>query len=257
MAKNKQAQMKTVYYSDEHNDEFSRGVITPIEINGSYKYKRSPIPHFILYRLIAMPLAFLYLKLKFSHKITGGEKLKQAKGTGYFMYGNHTQDIGDALMPALINHPRDTYVIVHPNNVSMKLLGKLTPYLGALPLPDDMTAYKNFLDVIGERIEQKKPVFVYPEAHIWPYCTRIRNFPDTSFYYPIKYGVPVFCSTNVYKKKRHGVRIQTYIDGPFYPDMSLPAVKRKKALRDKIYETMCRRAELNEVELVRYIKKEE
>ena len=45
------------------------------------------------------------------------------------MYGNHTNAVADALIPTMVSHPADTYVIVHPNNVSMPIFGKVTPYL--------------------------------------------------------------------------------------------------------------------------------
>ena len=60
------------------------------------------------------------------------------KKKGYFIYGNHTQDIGDAFMPNMFSAPQDSYIIVHANNVSMPFLGRITPSLGALPLPEGM-----------------------------------------------------------------------------------------------------------------------
>lgn len=251
--------MKTVYYTSELEDEFSTAVIEPKKIDGNYKYKRNGVLSFILYRLIATPLAALYLFFAHRRRVIGREKLKVSKKTGYFMYGNHTQDIADAVNPAMINFPRRTSVIVHPNNVSMKFLGRFTPYMGAMPLPDGIEAYRNFNRELKDRVEKKNAVCVYPEAHIWPYCTVIRNYPSESFYYPIKFQVPVYCFTNVYKKRKHSKKPQivTYIDGPFYPDESLPASERKQRLRDCVYNQMVARAKLNEVKLVEYIKKDD
>lgn len=251
--------MKTVYYTSELDDEFSTAVIEPKKIDGNYKYKRNGILSFILYRLIATPLASLYLFFAHHRRVIGREKLKSSKNTGYFIYGNHTQDIADAVNPAMMNFPRRTTVIVHPNNVSMKLLGRLTPYMGAMPLPDDLDAYKNFNRELKRRVEKKNAVCIYPEAHIWPYCTKIRNYPCESFYYPIKFKVPVYCFTNVYKKRKHSKkpRIVTYIDGPFYPNEELPLNERKQELRNRVYNQMVARAELNEVKLVEYIKKDD
>ena len=100
---------------------------------------------------------------------------------------------------------------------------------------------------------------IYPEAHIWPYYTKIRNFPDTSFAYPAKSGTPVYCFTNTYHKRRFRAqpRIVTYIDGPFYPDMEKPLKARRKELRDKVYRCMCRRAKLSDHEQIKYIKRED
>lgn len=170
-----------------------------------------------------------------------------------FIYGNHTQATADALIPTFITHPANAYVIVHPNNVSMPVLGRITPYIGALPLPDDIAASRNFRTVIDKCVREGSPIFIYPEAHIWPYYTGIRPFPDDSFYYPIKYNVPVFCFTNTYKRRGNGKpRIVTYVDGPFYPDGELPLKERRRELRDRVYDCMKQRSLESDVVWIEY-----
>lgn len=262
--KNKRCKKRPfIVYRDEKNDEFSTAEIDAKKIDGSYKYERSEgksaFAHFFWYRIVAIPLAFIYLKIRFRHKIVGKEKLKGRSEKGRFIYGNHTQITADALIPTFVNSLRDTYVIVHANNVSMPFLGRVTPYMGALPLPDDMAATRNFSDIIKKRIFQGKSVVIYPEAHIWPYYTRIRPFGDDSFAYPVKYGTPVFCFTNTYQKKRFGAhpRIVTYIDGPFYPDSELSAREQRKKLREQVYSAMSERSKQSDVEWIKYIRAEE
>ncbi len=253
---------KIIFYSDELNDEFSLAQITPRKIDGSYVYCHDSafkrFTHFFWYRIVATPIAFLYTKLTFGQKTVNKKAFAAHAKDGYFMYGNHTQDIGDAFIPNVINFPKTNYVIVHPNNVSMPFLGRITPSLGALPLPDDMAAYKNFYSAIERRIGEKRCVVIYPEAHIWPYYTGIRPFPDTSFSYPVKINAPVYCFTNTYHKRRFfsHPRIITYVDGPFYPDTTLPVRARAKELRDRVYECMCERAKSSDVEQIKYIRKE-
>ncbi len=251
-----------IYYTDELNDEFSIAEITPRKIDENYVYIHTSLfkrfTHFFWYRIIATPIAFFYMKLVFGHRTKGREKLKKHRRDGYYLFGNHTQDIGDAFIPNMSTFNKTVYMVVHPNNVSMPVLGKVTPSLGAIPIPEGMKAYKNFLDAIETHIEMGHAVTIYPEAHIWPYYTKIRNFPDTSFAYPAKKGTPVYCFTNTYHKRRvfRHPRIITYIDGPFYPDMDLPMKARKKELRDTVYNCMCKRAELSTHVQIRYIKQE-
>ncbi|MCI5745846.1 MAG: 1-acyl-sn-glycerol-3-phosphate acyltransferase [Erysipelotrichaceae bacterium] len=253
---------KVIYYKDELNDEFSKAKITPKLIDGNYKYCYDScfkkFTHFFWYRIIATPIAFLYSKIVFHHKTINKKVLKKYKKTGYFLYGNHTQDIADAFIFNMINFPKTNYVIVHPNNVSIPLIGKITPSLGALPLPDDTIAYKNFIRAINKRIKENKAIVIYPEAHIWPYYTKIRPFKDTSFHYPISLNVPSFCFTNTYQKRKHSnkVNIVTYVDGPFFSNKELPLNKQKKDLRDKIYNTMCMRSLNSNYEKIKYIKEE-
>ena len=249
---------KVIYYSDELNDEFSTAKIEPRVIDDGYRYVRESfgdkIKRFFWYRMIFTPIAAFYAKVIRGQKIVNSRLLKKFKFTGYFLYGNHTHALGDALMPHFANFPKHNYIIVHPSNVSMKFLGNITPYLGALPLPDTKGAYKSFTEAIETRIKQRKCIIIYPEAHIWPYYTGIRPFPDTSFAYPIKHDVPTFCFTNTYQKRRFSKkpRVVTYIDGPFYPNTDLSPKEQRKHLRDQVYECMCDRAKLSNVEVIRY-----
>lgn len=250
-----------IYYKDELNDEFSTAVIEPKKIDEHYVYDRHgwlrACTRFFWYRMIATPLAFLYVKLSLHQRSVGREKLKPFLKQGVYLYGNHTQAVGDPLTPNVFCFPKRVSFIVHPNNVSMPLLGRINPSLGAIPLPDTREAYRNFNACISGRIEKGHAVTIYPEAHIWPYYTHIRPFPDGSFGYPCKDGSPVFCFVNTYQKrgKRKKPRMVTYIDGPFYPDMELSLKQRRKKLRDEVYSTMCKRAENSNVEVIKYIKK--
>lgn len=253
---------EVIYYQDELNDEFSTAVITPRTIDSSYVYdRRGPIrafTRFFWYRIVATPIAFLYVKLSLHQRTVGREKLKPFRKTGIYMFGNHTQAVGDPFTPNVFCFPKNVSFIVHANNVSMPVLGRINPSLGAIPLPDTRDAYRAFTECVNGRIEKKHAVVIYPEAHIWPYYTKIRPFPDGSFGYPAKSGTPVFCFVNTYQKRGNFKKPKTvtYIDGPFYPDMDLPITKRRKKLRDEVYEQMCKRAELSNAEVIRYIKKE-
>lgn len=264
---------KIIYYTDELNDEFSLTQITPRKIDGSYDYDGKAftrmIGRFFCYRLIAIPLAWLFLKITYGHKIIGKDKIKkyvkeqkkQKKLTGtekgFMLYGNHTNDMADAYIPTMITLPKPAYVIVHANNVSMPFMGKITPYLGAIPLPDDLAAGRNFKNSISKKMKKAWPVVLYPEAHIWPFYTKIRPFKETSFRYPVQYDVPVFSFTNTYQKKKLGKKpkIVTYVDGPFFINKENKEKDEKMNLRNKVYEIMTERSMLNTVELIKYIKK--
>ena len=101
---------KVIYYSDELNDEFSTAQITPRTIDEDYVYihtsKFKKFTHFFWYRIVATPIAYAYIRLVFGHKTKGMHKFKKHKDDGYFMFGNHTQDIADPFIPNMINFPR-------------------------------------------------------------------------------------------------------------------------------------------------------
>ncbi len=250
-----------IYYTNELEDEFSKAQITAKKIDENYSYLGGigrKLLRTVFYYAIARPLGYLFVKIKFGHRIVNKEILKEVKGKGYFMYGNHTNIVGDPFFPQYADVNRSMYMIVHPNNISMPVLGPFVPALGAIPLPDTMDAARNFNNAVKKLAGGKNCIVIYPEAHIWPYYTKIRPFKNTSFGYPLQCKAPVYCFTNTYQKRRFfkTPRVVTYIDGPFKADESLSKAEQKEQLRNMVYGAMIERSKNNNVELIRYIKKD-
>ena len=213
---------------------------------------------FILYRIISTPLAFIFCKAKLGLRVKNRKAARGIKSP-VFIYANHTQQTADAYIQSLAYFPRDVFVITHADNVSIPILGKITPYLGAIPLPDTRGAAHAFKASLESHVFGGASIVIYPEAHIWPYYTKIRPFPSDSFSYPVRYGTPVFASTTTYQKRRLSKkpRAVIYIDGPFYPDESLSYKERVEKLHREVYESMCKRAEESDCEYIRYERKTE
>ena len=137
----------------------------------------------------------------------------------------------------------------------MKFLGNIVEMLGAIPIPSNKEAMKNFLEVIEKRIKDGNSVTIFPEAHIWPYYTHIRPFKSVSFKYPVELNTPVFCITNTYQKRgKNKIQIISYIDGPFFADKSLSTKEQKESLRKQVYECMVERSKNSNIEKIKYIK---
>ncbi|MBO5397378.1 MAG: 1-acyl-sn-glycerol-3-phosphate acyltransferase [Clostridia bacterium] len=251
---------KVIYYDDELNNEFSTAKIEPRVIDKNYKYKHGIIWEMfsILFQnVLTVPIKVIYSKIKFRITYVGKEKLKPYKKQGYFVYGNHTQAFADTFITSNCMYPKRNFFIVNPENVSIKGLGNFVQMLGAIPLPGDRISRENFLKHIKYRIEKGNAVTIFPEAHIWPYYTKIRPFIDGSFKYAVDLNVPAFAITNTYKaygKDNKKVKIVTYVDGPFFPDASLERHEARKGLRDKVYEVMCERSKNSDIEVIEYIK---
>lgn len=258
-------QEKIIYYKDELNEEFSTAKILPRKIDENYKYIHKSVIWnaiaFLLQNVLSVPIKFLYAKIKFKIKYVGKEKLKPYKKQGYFIYGNHTQIFADTFITSNTNYPKKNFFIVNPENVSMKFLGNVVEMLGAIPIPGNKEAMKNFLEVIEKRIKDGNSVTIFPEAHIWPYYTKIRPFKTVSFKYPVQLNVPTFSVTNTYQtygKNNDKVRIVTYVDGPFFPDDGCKTMKEKQQnLRDKVYKKMVERSPNSNIEVIKYVKKED
>lgn len=258
-------QKEIIYYKDELNEEFSTAKIVPRKIDENYKYIHKSVIWnaiaFLLQNVLSVPIKFLYAKIKFKIKYVGKEKLKPYKKQGYFIYGNHTQIFADTFITSNTNYPKKNFFIVNPENVSMKFLGNVVEMLGAIPIPSNKEAMKNFLEVIEKRIKDGNSVTIFPEAHIWPYYTKIRPFKTVSFKYPVQLNVPTFSVTNTYQsygKNNDKVRIVTYVDGPFFPDDECKTMKEKQQnLRDKVYKKMVERGQNSNIEVIKYVKKED
>ena len=239
---------KIIYYNDPLKDEFSGvGPRRSVKIDASFPFiRRNPVFRFlrlIVYRGIMTPFAWLYTHMRFRPRFEGREKLRPYRKTGCFFYGNHTQIPADAFIPNLFGFPKNHYFIVNPDNIALPGTRNLMMMLGALPVPTARSGFKPFHEAIRQRISEGAAVVIYPEAHIWPYCTWIRPFPATSFHYPAKIQAPVFAFTVTYRKSRRGKpRIIVYLDGPFFS--AAPQVKeRQQDLHSQVYQAMRKRAE--------------
>ncbi len=251
----------TVYY--EREDEEHSGIDRPtIAVDGNFRFVHKGllwrISAFVFYRCIMWPFAWAWCKIRFRHKIENRRVLRGYRRRGLFAYGNHTLMLGDAFIPNLIFGRKYTYVVVGPQNLSARGTCHLWQMCGAIPTPTSIRGYRGFLEALEKRTLEHGAVVVYPEAHIWPYYTGIRSFPDTSFSYPARLGEPVFCFTNTFHRRPlcKTPKVVTYVDGPFYPDESLSLSEQAQELRDRVYATMCERAALSTYTPIRYLKKE-
>ena len=254
---------KTFYYTDPVNDDFAETDIDTKPTPEDHEYiSRSPFFAFfafIIYRIIARPLTYIYIKIAYHHKFVNKGALKSVGGQGFFLYGNHTLYAGDAFIP---NHMtmKKNYIVSGPDVISIPGIRTLVRMLGAIPVPSTVHGAVKYKAAIDELIRTGSTVTVYPEAHIWPFYTGIRPFPSDSFSLPVSSGAPCFAFTNVYFKSRNPLIkrpvVKTFIDGPFFPDESLPRKERAEDLRNRVYDSMIREATKQEQYVTyRYVEK--
>lgn len=247
---------KIRYYNSFSDDFFQVG--EEYKLPADYKWIRNDIKFKFLSGLIyslAIIFSNVYCRLFLHVRIKGAEKVRQQKG-GFFLYGNHTQPIGDVFNPALVCFPKRIYTVVGVANMYLPVIGKILPFLGAIPIPDTLSGMKKFTAAIEQRIKAGHPIIIYPEAHLWEYYTDIRPFAETSFKYPVNLDVPVYCMTTTYQKRKLGKKpkITIYIDGPFQAD---DAQKKQRAvkLHDAVYTRMKERAKNSNCNYIIYKKK--
>lgn len=243
---------RTYYYHDLKNDDFAATNIKQIELPDDYKYVDRNIFYRageLIIRCIACPIVFLILKIVYLQRIKNRKALKSAKGSCFFIFGNHTDYMLDAFNPTILSFPRWSHIIANPDAVSINGLGTIVKMLGVVPIPTSIKGMKNYMQGINKLIEMKRVIAIYPEAHIWPYYTDIRPFGTASFHYAADAGAPCFTYTNIYQQRKFKLikrpKVVTYVDGPFYPDISLSKADRIKKLRNEIYNAMKSRVDEN------------
>ena len=239
---------KTVIYSDPVNDDFAGTHIDTKPLPDWFLYTHTnPIWRALacfVYRGLARPIAFLFRKVWGLHRFENRQVLQEISGQGAYVYANHTQRVMDAFLPCQLRRKGRSYIIVGPDALSIPLIHNFLQMLGAIPLGSTIRQSRDMTQSVHDHIRRGDLVTIYPEAHIWLFYTGIRPFPAASFGYPARDGAPVYTMTSCYQKRRFGSfpKVVTYLDGPFYPDMTLSLPARKQRLRDQCHAAMAERA---------------
>lgn len=246
---------REVRYYGSFTDDFTKSANQDFKLPDGYKWVRTDfISKFLSVVIYSLAVIFstVYCGLLLHIRVKGRKKLGAVKG-GFFIYGNHTQPVGDVFIPALCVLPKRIYTVVSTANYGIPVIGKILPFLGALPIVDSLYGIKELNKAMAFRIENGHPIVIYPEAHVWEYYTEIRPFSDTSFKFPVKLNKPAFAMTVTYRKSKFFKRpvMEVFLDGPFYPEGDTPKEKAKN-LHSKVYEAMKERSHNSNMEYIQY-----
>ena len=241
------AAKRIIYYTDPLNDDFAETSIHTKEVGADFPFIHKGVLWNLLaqlvYYCIAVPIVFVISKVYLGLKYENRQVLRQLRGTGYFLYGNHTRML-DAFLPAMTAFPKKAYVVSNPDAVSLPFLQTLVTMLGVIPIPTRFSGMRQFLSSVTQRYQEGNVLAIFPEAHIWPFYTGIRPFSDTSFRYPQKLGAPVVAMVTTYRKRRglgqllRRPGMTVTLSEPFYPDPTLSPRDAQQQLRDRVYNFM-------------------
>ena len=243
-----------IKYYNTYEDDFVQSKNQNYKLRKNYKWIKNNILYKIISFLIYIPFliySFIYTKLILKITFKNKKILKNYKN--YFLYANHTQEMGDAFNPAIGLFPNKPYIIVSSSNLGIPIIGKLLPMLGALPIPNEIHQMKKFIECVNTR-SKTNPIIIYPEAHVWPYCTFIRDFKETSFEFPVINNIPTFTMTTTYQKGKKKPKITIYFDGPFFPDELETKKQKIKNLKTKIYNNMVKNSKNSTYNYIIYKK---
>ncbi|GBG95265.1 1-acyl-sn-glycerol-3-phosphate acyltransferase [Ligilactobacillus salitolerans] len=183
---------------------------------------------------------------------------KRLPDQGCYLYVNHTQTVGDALIPYYLLKKKWPAIIVSPANLSLPIIGSLIPYGGGLPIPNNLRQMRKFNQTVARNIAHNRCVVIYPEAHVWPYYTKIRPFSAGAFHYPAQDNAPVYCLTNTYQKQKFGRKpqITSYLDGPFFAPAELTLQERRQNLQEQVQKCMQERSQKSTYSYIDYQRRE-
>lgn len=165
-----------------------------IRIDGSYVYEKKD-PFFRLFAAFTHGIVFLLLpilaKIWCGYKIRGRENLKPLRGRGAVVVANHVHPLDCIVICGCLLRCRKTRFVTLSDNISIPFLGKLIRGYGALPLPEDSSAARNFFMEVDERLKDGTAVVFFPEAALWSGYHGIRPFQKGAFTFAVRGQVPV------------------------------------------------------------------
>ena len=252
-------QTKEIHWKDELNDDFDQVGLKRPEVPHNYRYLRKlHVLSWMAYYFLAKPILGIYC---FFHgiRVKNKKNLKPLKKTGYFLYSNHVAIADVFKFSSYAINSKRVNIIGYSDALSLKAIRPLIRALGYLPIPDDIDNLKKLKVAIETLVNKKEVILIYPEAHIWPYYTKIRNFKDVSFSYPAEMKKPIVPAVTIFRGKPNKKPKQTIVFGkPIYPNEELTPLENKKYLREQCYLQMKEISEkYPQVEYIKYIKVED
>lgn len=250
--------MKKIYYYKDFDSDVVTSKNQDIVIKDNFKWVHYNLFYklgsYILYWLFLF-VGFIYVKWVLHVKIVNKEVLKNRNS--YYLFINHTQEIGDAFIPALITFPKRPYIIINKANFGIPILGKILPMLGAIVVPENLHDFKYFKEAITY-YGKNHPIVVYPEGHVWPYYTKIRPFKKGSFQLTLEENKDIFSATVTYQKRKcfKKPKIVIYINGEYNVNQNLSKKEKVNELMNSVYETMKDVSKKSNINYVTYKKKD-
>lgn len=254
--------MKKTYYYHSFDEDIIKNAGQDYKLPPDYEWinhgKLHTMIFDILYAIVKL-LARIYCRFFMRVQFIGREVVNECKGKGCFVYANHTQPLGDVIIPAIAADRHRVVVVASPANLGIPVIGRLLPGLGAVPIPDDKKRMNEFVDAVKTLSDSGHCIFIYPEGHVWPYYTDIRPFSTSSFHYPVELDAPVFCMTMTYQKRGNGrPKATCYIDRCDIPDEKDSNRRMQiRMLRNAVYNSMKVHSLRSNYRYCEYVKVEE
>ena len=143
----------------------------------------------VLYYLIAYPILKVLTKIVYDLKIEGRENIDFLE-KGAISVSNHVLFL-DCAMVGLAWGLKRVYYTTLEGSFKIPFVRKLIKLLRAMPIPEKIKNREYFLKAVDEVLSNGDYVHFYPEAALFPYYKKIRNFKNGAFSIAVKNNVPI------------------------------------------------------------------
>lgn len=251
---------RVFYYEDEKTADFAKTKLRRPKLDEQYKYlNKNKFLNFlsnILYYCLCIPILGL-ISIFMGVKVKNKKDIKKYKHLSLFIYANHTSYLDAFIIQTRIFNFKRTNIIGYSDATSIPIVKNIVKSAGLIPIPSTNKGMKNFIEAIKYLIDKGQNILIYPEAHIWPTYTKIREFDKTSFHYPAKFNVPILPIVTVYRKSKLSKKPKmTLVVGELItPNLDLSEFENKQYLHDECYNQMVKISNsFNQYRFNRFIK---
>lgn len=194
------------YYANNRENENIINVWHPLnfDIDENYEYvpKNNIFQFFsnILYYFIAFPILYVLTKIVYDFKIEGMENLENIE-SGAISVSNHVLILDCAMVGLALRHKRVFYT-TQEDSFKIPFVRKLIRLLRAIPIPSEAKNKPHFFNALHDLLSKGHVVHFYPEASLWPYYDKIRNFKSGAFRFALKNDVPIIPMVFTFREPR-------------------------------------------------------
>ena len=157
----------------------------------------------VLYYLIAYPILKVLTKIVYDLKIEGRENIDSLE-KGAISVSNHVLFL-DCAMVGLAWGQKRVYYTTLEGSFKIPFVRKLIKLLRAMPIPEKIKNREYFLKAVEEILSNGDYVHFYPEAALFPYYKKIRNFKNGAFSIAVKNNVPIVPMVFIFREPK-GIR---------------------------------------------------
>lgn len=217
-------------------------------INEDYEYVKTGklfnLCSNILYYGIAMPILYILTKIVYDLKIEGKENIKNLQ-TGAVSVSNHVLVL-DCTMVGLAMGSKKIYYTALEDSFRIPFVRHLIKLLRAIPIPKSNQNKPYFMESLDNALRKGKIIHFYPEASLWPYYDKIRNFKSGAFHFAIRNNLPIVPMVFTFRKPK-GIRkifkrkqdVTLTILEPIKSKRKMENIKEEiDALKNEVYNAM-------------------